>query len=323
MLQPDWIQAIVRSAEQEIPTPRGYGFGSEASDPNNAEEDPEEAKIADDLMEADTMRALSQSRSDERRSQHTMPNRPGISSVEYLPPLCAIFGNKSKAEIKVLDNGPSVNHVDAKPAKPAKTTGSALGKRKANSQPDMHQNLGAMSCYYCAGVHNDISGGPRIKNQCGKRKQDVKRKVFRRNIWSYPRAVKKARGNQEPTPKTTGKGKSNGKDKQQRTVVPTEDCLQKDVWVDACNAVQMDSPASPVPSASPPNGMEFPPTPGRDQPVFDAQETDDLMDAVMAIGVNGGRVDENQAPSSPGEQLIAGQISLQKMRLEDKAADSA
>ncbi|KAG3200562.1 hypothetical protein PC128_g4506 [Phytophthora cactorum] len=118
------------------------------------------------------------------------------------------------------------------------------------------------------------------------------------------------------------KGKSNGKDKQ-RTVVPTEDCLPKDVSVDACNAVQMDSPASPVPSASPPNGMEFPPAPGRDQPTFDAQETDDLTDAVMAIGVNGERVDENQAPSWPGEQLIAGQINLQKMRLEDKAADSA
>ncbi|KAG3200561.1 hypothetical protein PC128_g4507 [Phytophthora cactorum] len=81
--------------------------------------------------------------------------------------LCAIFGNKSKAKIKVLGNGASVNRVDAKPAKPSKTTGSTLGKRKTNSQPDMHQNLGVMSCYYCAGVHNDISGGPHIKNQYG------------------------------------------------------------------------------------------------------------------------------------------------------------
>jgi hypothetical protein len=145
------------------------------------------------------------------------------SAVEFTPEeftlekvetkLCAIFGNKSKAEIKVLAHGAPVNHVDAKHVKSARATGTALGKRKAGSQPDMHQNLGGMSCFYCAGVHNDISGGPHLKQQCAKRKQDVELKVFRRNIWSYPRLVKKPRTDAKPTPKMTGKGKGKAKGK--------------------------------------------------------------------------------------------------------------
>ncbi|KAE9338784.1 hypothetical protein PF008_g11901 [Phytophthora fragariae] len=54
--------------------------------------------------------------------------------------LCAIFGNKSKAQIKGLTNMASVNHVNAKALKASKPRGSALGKRKAPSQPDVPKN---------------------------------------------------------------------------------------------------------------------------------------------------------------------------------------
>ncbi|EEY64795.1 uncharacterized protein PITG_15574 [Phytophthora infestans T30-4] len=137
--------------------------------------------------------------------------------------LCAISGRKRKAQMKVLGNGASVNRVDAKPAKSAKTTGSALGKRKSTPAPTQ-ENTDIMSCFYCAGVHNDIQRGLSVDG----------------------------------------------------------------VSVNACNAVHMNSSTRPVPSASPPNRMEFLPSPVRDQIMFDAHETVDLMDVVMSIGFNGG-----------------------------------
>ncbi|KAE9211616.1 hypothetical protein PF004_g15869 [Phytophthora fragariae] len=242
--------------------------------------------------------------------------------------LCAIFGNKSKAQIKGLTNMASVNHVNAKALKASKPRGSALGKRKAPSQPDVPKNASpGMSFFYCAGVHNDISGGPHLKNKREKRKRDIESKVFRRNIWSYSSALKKARNDTEPTPKMTGKGKIKAQAKgKERTVVSTNDCLPKDVSVDACNAVQSTATASSTPSISPPDGIQFPPTPGQDLEFFNAEETDDPMGSVFDFGVNGARVNESEAgdvPMSPGEQSIAGDISLRKIRLEDKAVDSA
>ncbi|KAE9045336.1 hypothetical protein PR003_g822 [Phytophthora rubi] len=44
------------------------------------------------------------------------------------------------------------------------------------------------------------------------------------------------------------------------------------------------------------------------------------------MGVDGGRINESEAddaPMSPGEQSIAGEIRLRKIRLEDKVVDSA
>ncbi|KAE9160436.1 hypothetical protein PF005_g31645 [Phytophthora fragariae] len=125
----------------------------------------------------------------------------------------------------------------------------------------------------------------------------------------------------------TGKGKFKAQTKgQERTIVSTNDCLPKDVSVDACNAVQSTTAASPTPSISSPNGIQFPPTPGQDLDFFTAEETDDPMGSVFEIGINGGRVNESEVDDmlmSPGEQSIAGEISRQKIRLEDKAVDSA
>ncbi|KAE9338783.1 hypothetical protein PF008_g11900 [Phytophthora fragariae] len=120
----------------------------------------------------------------------------------------------------------------------------------------------------------------------------------------------------------TGKGKIKAQAKgKERTVVSTNDCLPKDVSVDACNAVQSTATASPTPLISPPDGIQFPPTPGQDLEFFNAEETDDPMGSVFDFGVNGARVSESEAgdvPMSPGEQSIAGDISLQKIRLDDK-----
>ncbi|KAE8901337.1 hypothetical protein PF010_g2647 [Phytophthora fragariae] len=129
--------------------------------------------------------------------------------------VCAIFGNKSKAQIKGLTNTASVNHVDAKALKASKPRGLALGKREASSQPVVPKTINpGMSCFYCAGVHNDISSGAHLKNKCEKRKRDIDLKVFQSNIWSYPSALKWARNDPEPTPKMTSRqarGASQGK----------------------------------------------------------------------------------------------------------------
>ncbi|ETM30655.1 hypothetical protein L914_21668, partial [Phytophthora nicotianae] len=149
--------------------------------------------------------------------------------------LCAIFGSKSKAQIMALGSGAPVNHVEAKAAKPGKLSGTALGKRKARPDPerDMHYNVGVRSCYYCGGVHNDISGGPHFKNACAKRKHDLQLNVKRRDIWSYPRKEKKARADHGPVQKMKGKGKGKFKTKgRESEIVPTEACLPTNVAVD-------------------------------------------------------------------------------------------
>ncbi|KAE9268205.1 hypothetical protein PR003_g31524 [Phytophthora rubi] len=103
--------------------------------------------------------------------------------------LCAIFGNKSKAQIKGLTNTVSVHHVVPRDS------------RLLSQEWWAH-----------------------LKNKCEKRKRDIELKVFRRNIWSYPSALKKARNDREPTPKMTGKGKFKAQAKgKERTVVSTND----------------------------------------------------------------------------------------------------
>ncbi|KAE9336253.1 hypothetical protein PF008_g13106 [Phytophthora fragariae] len=186
--------------------------------------------------------------------------------------LCAIIGNKSKAQIKGLTNMASVNHVDATALKASKPRGWSFGKRKTPSQQVVPKNASpGMSCFYCAGVHNDISGGPHLKNKCEKRKRDIELKVFRRNIWSYPSALKKARNDTEPTPKMTDKGKLKAQAKgKERTVVSIDDYLPKDVN-NACNAVQSTVAASLTPSTSPDNGIQFPPTPRQDLDFFNCE----------------------------------------------------
>ncbi|KAE9034838.1 hypothetical protein PR003_g12820 [Phytophthora rubi] len=109
----------------------------------------------------------------------------------------------------------------------------------------------------------------------------------------------------------TGKGKfkvqAEGKE---RKVVSRYDCLPNDVSGDACDAVQSTAAASPTPSISPPNGIQFPQTPGQDLDFFNAEETDDSMGSIFDIVVDGGRVDKSEAddaPMSPGEQSIPGE----------------
>ncbi|ETN10335.1 hypothetical protein PPTG_10482 [Phytophthora nicotianae INRA-310] len=54
--------------------------------------------------------------------------------------------------------------------------------------------------------------------------------------------------------------------------------------------------------------------------MLDAQESDERMDSVISVRVNGGRVDEahgEEESVSPNEHQVAEEISLQKMRLED------
>ncbi|ETK88443.1 hypothetical protein L915_07297, partial [Phytophthora nicotianae] len=54
--------------------------------------------------------------------------------------------------------------------------------------------------------------------------------------------------------------------------------------------------------------------------MLDAQESDERMDSVISVRVNGGRVDDahgEEEAVSPNEHQVAEEISLQKMRLED------
>ncbi|KAG2773839.1 hypothetical protein Pcac1_g15329 [Phytophthora cactorum] len=65
------------------PIPRGFGFSSSDKDNEGDEcdgdlEDSEEAEIADELLEEDTRRTLSQSRSEGRRRSHATPSRHSI-----------------------------------------------------------------------------------------------------------------------------------------------------------------------------------------------------------------------------------------------------
>ncbi|KAG2994695.1 hypothetical protein PC120_g21927 [Phytophthora cactorum] len=65
------------------PIPRGFDFSSSDEDNEDDEadddlEDSEEAEIADELLEEDTRRALSQSRSEARRRSHATPSRHPI-----------------------------------------------------------------------------------------------------------------------------------------------------------------------------------------------------------------------------------------------------
>ncbi|RAW26369.1 hypothetical protein PC110_g17224 [Phytophthora cactorum] len=67
----------------EQPIPRGFGFSSSDEDNEDDEgdddlEDSKEAEIADELLEEDTRRALSQSRSEARRRSHATPSRHPI-----------------------------------------------------------------------------------------------------------------------------------------------------------------------------------------------------------------------------------------------------
>ncbi|GMF36374.1 unnamed protein product [Phytophthora fragariaefolia] len=67
-----------------------------------------------------------------------------------------------------VDAAPSKPGVTGKPSGTAKLSGSVLGKRKVPSVPgqDLHYNLGAMRCHYCAGVHNNMNDiGPPMKFQ--------------------------------------------------------------------------------------------------------------------------------------------------------------
>ncbi|KAE9340813.1 hypothetical protein PR003_g10296 [Phytophthora rubi] len=153
-----------------------------------------------------------------------------------------------------------------------------------------------MSCFYCAGVHGDISGGPHLKNKCEKRKHDIELKVFQRNIWSYPSTLKKARNDTEPTPKMTGKGKfkaqANGKE---RTVVSTDDCLPKDVSLmraTPCSErqlqVQLLRPALPTEPSSPQH---------RDEIWISSMRKRRMIqwDRYSTLAFNGGRVNESEA----------------------------
>ncbi|OWZ01274.1 LOW QUALITY PROTEIN: hypothetical protein PHMEG_00027375, partial [Phytophthora megakarya] len=232
--------------------------------------------------------------------------------------LSAIFGTKSKSEIYALVSGKSVNHVEAAPAK---TKSKVLGKRKATVGPvrDVRYNYGAMKCHYCGGEHNKMNAvGPHRKADCPKWALDVAAGVYRRNMPS----AKLRKPTHEPTPKMTGKGK--GKAKKARREIPLEECQQPtDVAADACDAT-LATPSSPAPSISPPAGTRNPPTPGRDQVMLDAQESDEPMDFVFAqhnIGVNGGHVKDGadqDGPLRPDEQQIAEALNLETMRLEDK-----
>ncbi|ETK83452.1 hypothetical protein F441_11572 [Phytophthora nicotianae CJ01A1] len=177
--------------------------------------------------------------------------------------LNAIFGNKTKAQITALGNGVPANHVEVKAAKSSQATGTALGKRKARTDPerDMHYNLSDRSRCYCGGAHNDISGGPRFKTNCANRQNDQQWKVKRRGIWSRARSDDQAQVDHAPTPKVKGKGKGKLKAKgRERNVVPTEARLPTNVSVDACNAEQsltVDPPVSPALLSPPPPPAEW------------------------------------------------------------------
>ncbi|ETL90037.1 hypothetical protein L917_11136 [Phytophthora nicotianae] len=177
--------------------------------------------------------------------------------------LNAIFGNKTKAQVTALGNGVPANHVEVKAAKSSQATGTALGKRKARTDPerDMHYNLSDRSRCYCGGAHNDISGGPRFKTNCANCQNDQQWKVKRRGIWPRARSDDQAQVDHAPTPKVKGKGKGKLKVKgRERNVVPTEARLPTNVSVDACNAEQsltVDPPVSPAHLSPPPPPAEW------------------------------------------------------------------
>ncbi|GMF32064.1 unnamed protein product [Phytophthora fragariaefolia] len=225
-----------------------------------------------------------------------------------------------RGEISDLAKGVRVAHVDAAPAKPgvtgkpngtAKPNSSVLGKRKAPPVPeqDSHYNLGAMSCQYCAGVHNKMYGfGSHLKFQCPKRAKDHAQKVYWRDIWSTPKGIPKQLSS-EPTPKMKGKGKK--KAKAVRKEIPTEDCLPKTV---PCKAVQttqppsptveLEQPASPTVSVTPPPGT------------FEPMDTDEPMEQ-FDLPVNAGSVIMSQPLGPEAIAETARGIESMTMMLED------
>ncbi|KAE9234094.1 hypothetical protein PF005_g2035 [Phytophthora fragariae] len=198
--------------------------------------------------------------------------------------LNTIFGNKSRSEILALASGKAVNHVNAAPAK---SSGSALGKRKAVDGPvrDIHPNIGVMKCHYCGGVHNSMKNiDPHKIVDCPKRADDKAAGVHRRNIWSRPsgQARKEA---YEPTAKMKGNFKGKAKAKVRREILLAE-CMGKDVSVDACDAQVGNPPASDNGYTSPPpSNIELPLTPGRGITLF-SDEDGPMESAVNAVNAD-------------------------------------
>ncbi|KAG3248173.1 hypothetical protein PI124_g7161 [Phytophthora idaei] len=106
------------------PIPRGFGFSSSDEDNEDDEgdddhEDSEEAEIADELLEEDTRRAPSQSRSEARRRSHATPSRHPIGGSGGPP------GGSGDSDDDDLGAGPPGS--GAGPAGPAGSGGPAGG----------------------------------------------------------------------------------------------------------------------------------------------------------------------------------------------------
>ncbi|ETL77448.1 hypothetical protein L917_21607 [Phytophthora nicotianae] len=163
-----------------------------------------------------------------------LPSHMWGSSVEFTPEgftlekviekLNNIYGNQSKVEIMDPARGKVVNRISAVPTK---QNGSALGKRKASSEPDQdrHYNQGWMKCHYCAGGHNGM-------NNIGPHKLPIRLKG---------KAAQVAKAQAAKAQASKGKGETKEKAKRRREI-PLEECHVEH----AVDAVELKSPAIPT-----------------------------------------------------------------------------
>ncbi|ETI33822.1 hypothetical protein F443_19521 [Phytophthora nicotianae P1569] len=185
-----------------------------------------------------------------------LPSHMWGSSVEFTPEgftlekvtekLNNIYGNQSKAETMDPARGKVVNRISAVPTK---QNGSALGKRKASSEPDQdrHYNQGWMKCHYCASGHNGMNNiGPHKLVDHPNHFLGWAAGVQRRNIFSKPirlkgKAAQVAKAQAAKAQASKGKGKTKEKAKRRREI-PLEECQVEH----AVDAVELKSPAIPT-----------------------------------------------------------------------------